>query len=158
MRTRCGWLARDCEARVRVPPSAQNPAVMRGSEDTIYKQDAPDRRGDGRNRRQRRVGRAVYCGRLLTCWGESLRRFKSSTPRETLKRLIMANTESQRLRILAHLRSGKSITPLEALNLYGCFRLGARIWDLRNEGYDIGMELVKNQNGKRFACYYLQNQ
>lgn len=55
---------------------------------------------------------------------------------------------------MAHLQSGKSITPLEALNLYGCFRLGARIWDLRNEGYDIEMELV-NYNGKRFACYHL---
>lgn len=65
--------------------------------------------------------------------------------------------DTQRARILAHLQGGKSITPLEALNLYGCFRLGARIWDLRNEGYDIEMELVKNQNGKRFACYHLKN-
>lgn len=66
----------------------------------------------------------------------------------------MGNTESQRLRILAHLKSGKSITPLEALNLYGCFRLGARIWELRNEGHSIITDIIEN-NGKRFACYRL---
>lgn len=55
---------------------------------------------------------------------------------------------------MAHLKSGKSITPLEALNLYGCFRLGARIWELRNEGHSIITDIIEN-NGKRFACYRL---
>ena len=39
--------------------------------------------------------------------------------------------------ILEHLKKGLSITPLEALNLCGCFRLAARIHDLRHkQGYD----------------------
>ena len=57
--------------------------------------------------------------------------------------------------ILNHLKEGNSITPLEALNKYGCFRLGARIWDLRKEGHDIREKDVK-ANGKRFASYFLK--
>ena len=61
-------------------------------------------------------------------------------------------TESQNIKIVKHLLSGKSITPMEALNLYGCFRLAARISDLRDKGYNIRMELTE-ANGKRFAKY-----
>ncbi len=63
-------------------------------------------------------------------------------------------TQTQKEAILRHLQSGKTITPLEALNLYGCFRLGARIWDLRNEGYVIRSERVK-QGKKTFSSYKL---
>ena len=56
--------------------------------------------------------------------------------------------------ILAHLQSGKSITPIDALNLFGCFRLGARILELRKEGFDIETEMI-HENGKTFAKYYL---
>ena len=58
--------------------------------------------------------------------------------------------------IREHLTEGKSITPLEALNKYGCFRLAARISDLRNEGLDIKTELI--QKGKmKYAKYVLKN-
>ena len=43
-------------------------------------------------------------------------------------------TLSQCDRILTHLQSGKTINPLQALNLYGCFILGARIYDLKQAG------------------------
>ena len=56
---------------------------------------------------------------------------------------------------MAHLQSGKSITPLEALNLYGCLRLGGRIWELRNEGHRIDTEMIE-RHGKRFARYSLE--
>ena len=42
--------------------------------------------------------------------------------------------------ILEHLKSGKTITPIEALNLYGSFRLAARISDLRQQGHNIVTE------------------
>lgn len=58
--------------------------------------------------------------------------------------------------IRKHLESGKSITPLEALRLYGCFRLGARIYDLRAEGMTIETNLIE-EDGKRFAEYRLAN-
>ena len=64
---------------------------------------------------------------------------------------------SQNDLIFLHLKSGKSITPLEALNLYGCFRLSARIKDLKNEGHIINCELVEGENGKRFASYTMVN-
>ena len=57
--------------------------------------------------------------------------------------------------ILAYLRQGNSITPLEALERFGCFRLGARVWDLKKQGFDIRSELVRSDNGKHFAKYWL---
>lgn len=61
---------------------------------------------------------------------------------------------SQCEQILAHLQSGKSITPLEALAQYNCFRLGARIHHLRTKGYKIKTDEVK-KGDKRFASYRL---
>ena len=60
---------------------------------------------------------------------------------------------SQEDLIFRHLELGGTITPLEALNLYGCFRLGARIWDLRQKGYNIQMKLVGDK--KHYAQYKL---
>ena len=56
--------------------------------------------------------------------------------------------------ILQHLLYYKSLTPLEALNLYGCFRLSARILELRKKGYDIKTENI-TKDGKTFAEYSL---
>ena len=47
-------------------------------------------------------------------------------------------TQSQCEKILVHLQAGKSINPIQALNLYGCFRLGARIYDLKK----LGLKLI----------------
>ena len=47
---------------------------------------------------------------------------------------------SQEDSILNHLKSGKTITPIEALNLYGSFRLAARIASLRSQGHNIVTE------------------
>ena len=55
----------------------------------------------------------------------------------------METIASQTVEIKKHLQSGKSITPLEALYSFGCFRLGARIWDLRNEGMKIKSERLE---------------
>lgn len=45
--------------------------------------------------------------------------------------------------ILGHLKSGKPITPLEALSKFGCFRLGARIHELKEAGHVIDKRMVK---------------
>jgi len=45
--------------------------------------------------------------------------------------------QAQTKQILAHLESGKSITPIDALNLFGVFRLSARIFDIRKLGHKI---------------------
>ncbi|WP_294966512.1 helix-turn-helix domain-containing protein [uncultured Gilliamella sp.] len=57
--------------------------------------------------------------------------------------------------ILIHLQSGKTINPLQALNLYGCFRLGARIYDLKKAGFDIDSRLV-HENGVQYAEYSMR--
>ena len=46
--------------------------------------------------------------------------------------------------ILEHLKQGKSITPIVALELFSCFRLSAVILKLRNAGYDIVTQRVRN--------------
>lgn len=62
---------------------------------------------------------------------------------------------SQATDILAHMKKGRAITPLEALDLFGCFRLAARVRDLRDEGHSIHTEEVELPNGKRIARYSL---
>jgi len=64
-------------------------------------------------------------------------------------------TESQNALIKGWLLNGYSITQLDALNMFGCFRLSARIANLREEGYDIVTEMV-TINDKRIARYYMQ--
>ncbi|HRH83615.1 MAG TPA: helix-turn-helix domain-containing protein [Bacteroidia bacterium] len=53
-----------------------------------------------------------------------------------------------------HLRKGKKITALMALNKYGCLRLAARINDLRMNGEKIKTNMVY-KNHKTFAEYYI---
>ena len=61
---------------------------------------------------------------------------------------------TQNQRILDYLKSGKTLTPLEALNKFGCLRLSARIFNLREQGNAI---ITKNdtRKGKTFAEYSL---
>lgn len=61
---------------------------------------------------------------------------------------------TQTARILTHIKR-EPITPIQALNLYGCFRLAARISDLRDQGHVIDTEMVES-NGKRYAKYRLR--
>lgn len=62
-------------------------------------------------------------------------------------------------RILRHLQDYGSITQAEAVTEYGCYRLGARIWDLKAHGVPIKSETVtgKNRYGEwtSFARYSL---
>jgi hypothetical protein len=57
--------------------------------------------------------------------------------------------------ILNHMETQGSITALDALNLYGCFRLASRINDLRNRGHDIRTNEITLDNGKTIASYSL---
>lgn len=58
--------------------------------------------------------------------------------------------------ILEHLEKFGSITPLEAQRLYGCMRLGARIWDLKHDGHAIITEMVEvtTRKGKAHVARY----
>ena len=68
----------------------------------------------------------------------------------------MPNQITQSKQILDYMQRGNSITPLEALNLFGCMRLGARIYDLSQAGHIIHREMVHDgKTGKRYASYRL---
>ena len=69
-------------------------------------------------------------------------------------------TKSQNEMILKYLQTHKTgITPLQALQKFGCLRLSGRIYDLRDQGYDIltNMVEVKTADGDvaRVAQYRL---
>ena len=63
----------------------------------------------------------------------------------------------QKDRIMKYLKDFGSITPLEALRDIGVMRLGARIWELVREGWEISrdMESGENRYGQttRYARY-----
>lgn len=61
---------------------------------------------------------------------------------------------TQRSSIFRHLRSGKRLTPLDALRKFGCLRLAARISELRLLGWPIVKTMV-SVNGSTFARYRL---
>jgi len=60
--------------------------------------------------------------------------------------------ENQNSIVWRHLKTFGRLTPLDALNLYGIFRLSARVYDLKKEGKKIKMTLIE-QNDKRYALY-----
>ena len=63
--------------------------------------------------------------------------------------------QTQCEQILRHLRLFGSICPQTALDDYGCFRLAARIADLRKRGHDIKTDTLK-AGRKRWASYRLE--
>ncbi len=69
----------------------------------------------------------------------------------------MNEIESQSYQIREYLLQGNTITAMEALRLFGCFRLSGRIYDLRKEGINISTTIIKI-NGKRVAEYSIVNE
>jgi len=63
---------------------------------------------------------------------------------------------TQAERVLAYMREHpEGITAMEALGELGCFRLAARIYDLRAEGHQITEEAYSTSTSKRVARYRL---
>ena len=46
---------------------------------------------------------------------------------------------------------------MQALNLYGCFRLGARIHDLKKDGNFIDTKMIY-KNGSKYAEYSMRGE
>lgn len=59
--------------------------------------------------------------------------------------------------ILEYLKTGKTLTPLQALNKFGCFRLAARVYSLRQDGWPILSERLDVGEDKKVAIYSLVN-
>lgn len=62
--------------------------------------------------------------------------------------------DSQNTRILAYLRAGHSLTGLVALRMFGCFRLAARVYDLRHTGVKVQQRMIRIKD-KRVSVYWL---
>jgi len=65
--------------------------------------------------------------------------------------------ESQNKQIKAYLKEGNSITAIQALEKFGCFRLAARIKDLKETGMVIDKAMIANNEGKHHAIYWEVN-
>jgi len=63
---------------------------------------------------------------------------------------------TQNEHMLKLLKAGP-LTAFDAMQ-HGCFRLAARVKDLREQGHDIHTELCVTTDGKRFARYTLRKQ
>ena len=75
---------------------------------------------------------------------------------------MASKVNSQNQQILKYLKKNrKGITPMDALKLCGCFRLSARIHDLKEDGHNIykTMEYVETEEGTRkgYARYFLHS-
>lgn len=68
-------------------------------------------------------------------------------------------TLSQQAQILEYLKTHRGISQAEAIDAFGCYRLGARIYDLKDRGYkvDVIMEDGVNRFGRptRYARYFV---
>jgi hypothetical protein len=62
--------------------------------------------------------------------------------------------KTQKQQIKKYLLSKKTITPIQALNKFGCFRLAAVIYNLKAEGLKIVTE-IQFEGKKQFAKYRL---
>ena len=62
--------------------------------------------------------------------------------------------QTQAAAIKAALLNGQAISPMDALHLCGCYRLSARIYDLR---HDEGMVIQMTQDKKRHYAIYWMN-
>ena len=62
---------------------------------------------------------------------------------------------SQKQKVLTYLKTGNTITSLEAFRWFGSLRLGAIIFDLRAEGYNIKTKIIETESHKHVAEYRL---
>lgn len=74
------------------------------------------------------------------------------------RQLEKPTKESKFKRLREYLKPGVKITPLEALRMFGIYRLGARIHDLRHKhGWAIKTE-KSPALGEEFAVYHVIHQ
>lgn len=66
------------------------------------------------------------------------------------------STESQCQILLGLMQSGKRITAMDGVRLFRSTRTGARVYDLRQKGYDVQSRFIKTSSGKRVSEYWLE--
>ena len=53
-----------------------------------------------------------------------------------------------------HIINNGSITQAQAVRLYGCYRLSARIYDMRKDGYEIATQYETSKNRFGYTSVY----
>ena len=53
-----------------------------------------------------------------------------------------------------HIINNGSITQAQAVRLYGCYRLSARIYDMRKDGYEIVTQYKTSKNRFGYVSVY----
>lgn len=67
----------------------------------------------------------------------------------------MRMKKSQAQMVYEHLCENTHLTPLQAIGLFGCYRLAARINELRKEGFKIITDMKRDGHGRSYARYRL---
>lgn len=79
--------------------------------------------------------------------------FERQSKVDEYRALYKPEKKTQKELVLDYLIRYGSITPLESIIAFGCYRLGARVWDLRKEGWSIRTE---HEDGGNYAVYRLE--
>lgn len=78
---------------------------------------------------------------------------KGTTRSESISIMKLLKLKPQTRKVLNHLTKRKSISPLEALHVYGIYRLAACIHELRKVGIQITTEMKCDASGHHYARY-----
>lgn len=70
-----------------------------------------------------------------------------------INEFTMADKQTQHRRILEYLKTGKVLTPLQALGVAGTMKLATRVGELIKQGYPIVKEWYRTPSGKRVMSY-----
>jgi len=54
-----------------------------------------------------------------------------------------------------YLLQGLPLTALEALKMFGCYGLAARVLELKKQGYPIERDTLKTNDGAHVARYFM---
>ena len=74
-----------------------------------------------------------------------------STNQMNIMKLLKLKPQARK--VLNHLTKRKSISPLEALHVYGIYRLAACIHELRKIGIQINTVMKADASGHHYARY-----
>lgn len=87
---------------------------------------------------------------------ENLDAYGQVSPRTVAEAIAPAiNANSQNWQILLHLLSRRTITQVEAHELYRVYRLASRVTDLKNLGVTITKTQRRDRTGVRYVEYSL---
>jgi len=63
--------------------------------------------------------------------------------------------QTQKVQVLKHLKAGNSLSPIEALHLFGCFRLAEIIRRIRKDYPVLSAKVQDLKTKKFFAIYHM---